>query len=155
MRRRLVIAKAERIDTMQLELEFKDKLAELDKLAGTIDLASTPDGDGKSDPSRPKPKGRRDLGQLKIPEERLEIPDPEMESRVARGEAERIGFEESSKMAWQRGGPRRLVVARVNRSRVCPCQRSAWLALHGPGLLRSPKGRPDALPRRRPPRTNQ
>ena len=42
MRRRIFIAKAERVDTTQLELEFKDKLAELDRLAG-IDIA--PQGD--------------------------------------------------------------------------------------------------------------
>jgi transposase len=117
MRRRLFIAKAERIDTTQLELEFKDKLAELDKLAGTLGIGSplTPSGDGTDDKSgsRPKPKGRRDLRQMAIPEERVEIADPEFEARVARGEAERIGFEESSKIAWQRGGPRRLIVARV------------------------------------------
>jgi transposase len=120
MRRRIFIAKAERVDTTQLELEFKDKLTELDKLAGTIGIGSavgqphSDDSLGDPDaPSRPKPKGRRDLRQVKIPEERVEIPDPELEQRVARGEAERIGFEESSKIAWQRGGPRRLVVARV------------------------------------------
>jgi transposase len=121
MRRRIFVAKAERIDTTQLEIEFKDKLAELDKLAGTIGVgpavgeksADGSQGDGKPDSSRPKPKGRRDLRQVKIPEERLEIADPEFEARVARGEAERIGFEESSKIAWQRGGPRRLIVARV------------------------------------------
>jgi transposase len=118
MRRRLFIAQAERIDTTQLELEFKDKLAELDKLAGTLgigDPLTEPSGagsDGKSG-SRPKPKGRRDLRQVAIPEERVEIPDPEFEARVVQGEAERIGFEESSKIAWQRGGPRRLIVARV------------------------------------------
>src|SRR5258706_14587545 len=35
--RRLVIAKAERIDTTQLELEFATKLAALDALAGQVD----------------------------------------------------------------------------------------------------------------------
>jgi transposase len=40
MRRRIFTAKAERVDTTQLELEFNDKLKELDQLAGT--LASTP-----------------------------------------------------------------------------------------------------------------
>jgi transposase len=117
MRRRLFIAKAERIDTTQLELEFKDRLAALDKLAGTLGMGSplTPSDDGSDGKSgsRPKPKGRRDLRQLAIAEERVEIPDPEFEARVVRGEAERIGFEESSKIAWQRGGPRRLIVARV------------------------------------------
>jgi transposase len=114
MRQRMFIAKAERIDSAQLELEFKDKLAELDKLAGTLDIAGeeqSPDGKGGS---RPKPKGRRNLRKLKMPEARVEIPDPEMETLVAQGKAERMGaFEESSTIAWQRGGPRRLVVSRV------------------------------------------
>lgn len=114
MRRRIFIAKAERVDTAQLELEFKDKLAELDRLAGTVGISTGTDEptDGKSG-SRPRPRGRRDLRQIKMPEERVEIPDPEIERLVAEGKAERIGFEESSKIGWQRGGPRRLVVARV------------------------------------------
>jgi len=117
MRRRIFIAKAERVDTTQLELEFNDKLAELDKLAGTLGLGQSSDapdgGDGKTNGSRPKPRGRRNLRQIKMPEERIEIPDPQIEALVANGQAERIGFEESAKIAWQRGGPRRLVVARV------------------------------------------
>ena len=36
-RRRLVVAKAERIDTTQLELEFAAKLAALDALAGKVE----------------------------------------------------------------------------------------------------------------------
>jgi transposase len=114
MRRRIFIAKAERADTTQLELEFKDKLAQLDKLAGTIGIGS--DGGSANDgtpASRPRPKGRRDLRRITMPEERVEIPDPKMETLVASGAAERIGFEESSQLAWQRGGQRRLVLARV------------------------------------------
>ena len=88
MRRRLFVAKAERIDTTQLELEFKDKLAELDKLAGTLGIGPSltpPSGDGTdgNSGSRPKPKGRRDLQKVAIPEVRVEIPDPEFEARVA------------------------------------------------------------------------
>jgi transposase len=115
MRRRIFIAKAERVDTAQLELEFKDKLAALDKLAGTLGLFGAGDAAGdQGGGSRPKPKGRRNLRQVKMPEERVELPDPEMEALVAAGQAERLGsFEESSEIAWQRGGPRRLVVARV------------------------------------------
>ena len=114
MRRRIFIAKAERVDTTQLELEFKDKLAALDKLAGTLGIGPASDAtDGKNGGSRPKPKGRRDLRQIKMPEERVEIPDPAVEALVAQGQAERIGFEESAKIAWQRGGPRRLILARV------------------------------------------
>lgn len=115
MRRRIFIAKAERVDTTQLELEFKDKLAELDRLAG-IDIApqgDEPGSDGKNR-SRPNPNGRRDLRKIKMPEERVELPDHEMEALVTQGKAERLGaYEESSKIAWQRGGPRRLVIARV------------------------------------------
>ena len=35
LRRRIFVAKAERVDTRQLELEFAAKLAALDRLAGT------------------------------------------------------------------------------------------------------------------------
>lgn len=115
MRRRIFVAKAERIDTTQLELEFKDMLASLDALAGTVGIGPKADGAAgdKPDGSRSKPKGRRNLRQVKMPEERVELKDPEFEALVERGLAERIGFEESSKIAWQRGGPRRLIMARV------------------------------------------
>ena len=116
MRRRLFVAKAERIDTAQLELEFAAKLAELDALSGVIDEPSEDGASGDGKPGskpRPKPKGRRDLREAAIPEERIEITDPEFEALIARGLAERFGFEESCKLGWQRGGPRRIIVARV------------------------------------------
>jgi transposase len=124
MRRRIFVAKAERIDTAQLELEFAQKLAALDALGAELDAQSDSDtlqygepppapGGTPEGKRRPKPTGRRDLREADIPEERVEITDPEFEALVARGEAERIGFEESCKLAWQRGGQRRLVVARV------------------------------------------
>ena len=40
-RRRLFVAKAERVDTTQLELEFASKLAALDILAGLVDDAES------------------------------------------------------------------------------------------------------------------
>lgn len=113
MRRRIFIAKAERVDTAQLELEFKDKLKALDQLAGTLGMAAGTDQPADGGRARPRPKGRRDLRRLKMPEERVEIPDPQLEALVAAGQAERMGFEESSKIGWQRGGPRRLVLARI------------------------------------------
>ena len=118
LQRRIVIAKAERVDTAQLELEFAAKLAALDALSAELDggagaAAPTPAGDTPGSPARKKPVGRRDLRQANLPEERVEIDDPIFEEQVARGEAQRIGFEESYKLAWQRGGLRRLVVARV------------------------------------------
>lgn len=107
-RRRLVVAKAERVDSAQLELEFAAKLAALDALAGMSA------GDANEDPTTPsgrkrrKGSGRRDLHKAPIGEERLEVTDPVLE-----GSAERIGFEESCELVWRRGGFVRLVIARV------------------------------------------
>jgi chromosome segregation ATPase len=39
-KRRLFIAKAERVDTKQLEMEFAEKLRELDAVAGTLGIAA-------------------------------------------------------------------------------------------------------------------
>jgi transposase len=123
LRRRIFMAKAERIDSTQLELEFAEKLAALDELTGKIANDSTPDGietgatGGAGTPGgqRPKdkPKGRRDLSKATLPEERIEISDPLFEDLVRDGKAKRIGFEESYKLGWKRGGHRRLVIARV------------------------------------------
>jgi transposase len=115
LRRRIFLAKAERIDTRQLEVEFAEAQAQLVKLATELGETGEPavqesqDGsDGEGRPSRPKPKGRRNLGDLDIPEERVEILDPALE-----GVAERIGFEESYHAAYRRGGPVRVVKARA------------------------------------------
>lgn len=125
LRRRLFVAKAERVDTAQLELEFAQKLRELDELAGTTGPAEavaegdtapdSQDDDGKAKPSpaRSKPTGRRNLRNAPMEQERIEIPDELFEELVAEGKAERIGFEESYKVAWKRGGLRRIVVARA------------------------------------------
>ena len=123
LRRRIFVAKAERIDSSQLELEFARKLAALDVLAGKIgdDLvaradaaAGNADGSGgaRRDP-RKKPSGRRDLSKATIPEIRVEIPDPVFDALVAAGKAELIDWEVSYKLAWQRGGHRRLAIARA------------------------------------------
>jgi transposase/uncharacterized coiled-coil protein SlyX len=122
LRRRIFVAKAERVDTTQLELEFAAKLAELDRLGGNASPSADDEGgdgdddggdDSPSKGAKKKPKGRRDLRKVPLEEVRLEIPDPLFDELVAKGQAERIGFEESCKLAWQRGGMRRLVVARV------------------------------------------
>jgi transposase len=123
LRRRIFIAKAERIDSAQLELEFAQKLAALDALSaelaekqGTAGAGTGAGGAAGSPGSRPdkkKPTGRRDLSKADIPEERVEIADPVLDDLVAAGKAERIGFELSYKLGWQRGGHRRLVIARV------------------------------------------
>ena len=115
LRRRIFLAKAERIDTRQLEIEFAETQAKLVKLAtelGETGEQTVPEGDAGSDgggrPSRTKPKGRRRLVDLDIPEERVEILDPALE-----GVVERIGFEESYHAAYRRGGPVRIVKARA------------------------------------------
>ena len=115
LRRRLFVAKAERIDTRQLELEFAATLAALDRLSGFAPPApEAGQGGGAAAPQRQsKPTGRRDLRQLPLEEERVEIADELFEKLVAEGKAERIGYEESCKLAWKRGGMRRLVIARV------------------------------------------
>jgi transposase len=118
LRRRIYIAKAERIDATQLEMEFAQKLAKLDALATQLadDAAPPLATESASDPAdlppsaktRSKPTGRRNLAAQDMPEERVEILDPVLE-----GQAERIGFEQSFKVRYRRGGYVRLVVARA------------------------------------------
>jgi transposase len=119
LRRRIFLAKAERIDTRQLEIEFAETKAKLDKLAKELDDGDATEGEGASDdesdgddgrPARTKkqPKGRRNLRELDMPEERVEILDPALEGKV-----ERIGFEETCLLGRRRGGPVRIVMARA------------------------------------------
>lgn len=125
LRRRIFVAKAERIDSVQLELEFAEKRAELAKIAVELGSAASDellvlvdggsdadlDADKSDDPKRKKrgrSTGRRDLREADLPEERVELRDPELE-----GKAECIGFEESCKLSWRKGGPIRTVIARA------------------------------------------
>jgi transposase len=116
LRRRIFVAKAERVDTAQLELEFAATLAALRQLGGEAPIPAS-EARNASPPSsaarKRKPTGRRDLRQLPLEEERVEMLDELFEKLVAEGKAVRIGFEESCKVAWKRGGARRLVVARA------------------------------------------
>ena len=135
LRRRIFIAKAERVDSTQLELEFAQKLSALDALSGRLgeqpmppDVGPCASGGGDSKPAgKKKPKGRRDLREANIPEVRVEIADPVFDKLVGEGKAERIGFEESCKLAWQRGGHRRLVIARA-KYRVLNAQKEFTVA---------------------------
>lgn len=77
------------------------------------DERSAESDDETPQPKRSKPTGRRDLRELPLPEERIEIADPALEELVAEGKAVRHGFEESVSLKRQRGGMRRVVVARV------------------------------------------
>lgn len=111
LKRRIFVAKAERIDAGQLELEFAETKAALEKLAkelGEPAEESSDGDDGNDEKPRSKPKGRRDLRDLPMPEERIELLDDALEGKV-----ERIGFEESCRLGYRRGGPVRIVVARA------------------------------------------
>lgn len=114
LRRRIFVAKAERIDVRQLELEFAHKQAALSELAERLGPALAPElspsDESTPPPDKPKrkPTGRRDLRAIEMEEERCEILDAELEAK-----AERIGFEESVQLGWRKGGPVRIVVARA------------------------------------------
>src|SRR5690606_12139477 len=98
LRRKIFAAKAERIDTAQLELEFADRLAALGEFEKQLEVSEPESTKGTPRKSKPKPKGRRKLADSDLPVERIEIDDPVMEALVAEGRAERIGFEESSRV---------------------------------------------------------
>jgi len=126
LRRRIFIAKAERVDASQLELEFektKQKLEELvQELGGDADESGDSDeagADRNEFGSRPagttpgkaknKPKGRRNLADADhLPERRIEIRDPELERK-----ATFIGWETSYKLGYQRPEAVRVVIARA------------------------------------------
>lgn len=123
LKKRLFVAKAERVDTEQLELEFADKMRELDRIANTLGLGKdsagdTPASDASPDPARtppekPKPKGRRNLRELPLEAEPVVISDPALEALVAEGKVVRHGFEETVRIKRKRGGLRRVIVRRV------------------------------------------
>lgn len=131
--RRLFVAKAERIDATQLELEFAETKAKLDAAAAALDDASrddvndAPSGEPEPDPApatggpadtpkdkRRKPKGRRNLAEQDLEVQRIELLDP---TRAATDEI--IRFEESSKLGYRRGGHVRLVLARAVYKSAC------------------------------------
>jgi transposase len=113
VKRRMFVARAERVDTRELQLEFEALLGKLDQLAGESPAA---DG-GKQPPAskpRNKPTGRRKLEETALPVVPIEISDPLFEELVAQGKAQRMStFEESSKLMYERGGLRRVVMQRV------------------------------------------
>ena len=112
LRRRIFLAQAERIDTEQLELEFAETKAKLNKLKDALGAtAAVPSGipdsqsgvqGAKKLPHGKSPTGRRKLAEEEMPEERVVMDDPSLE-----GVAERIGFEESYKLGRRPGGPYR------------------------------------------------
>jgi hypothetical protein len=123
LRRRIFIAKAERVDATQLELEFEATKKKLDALAAQIGAADreTTASAGTEDevgsrpagkpPAKPKnkPKGRRNLADADhLPERRIEIRDELLASKGTF-----IGWETSYKLGYQRPEAVRVVIARA------------------------------------------
>ena len=126
LRRKLFVARAERIDATQLALEFAETKAKLDALAKELGTElegppwpppdAQPSAAPPSDDDEPKktrkpkttPTARRNLRDEDMPERRIELLDPELE-----GKCERVRFEESYRQGYQRGGPVRILVARA------------------------------------------
>jgi hypothetical protein len=74
LRRRIYIAKAERIDARQLAIEFEQTHRKLQSLARELGDDAPPPPPPATKP-KPKPKGRRDLKSIEMPEERVELLD--------------------------------------------------------------------------------
>jgi len=114
LKKRLFLAKAERVDVEQLELEFARKLAELDALSKRLEpvpawMMATVPGESGGDVGKPAKKtgGRRDVRELELDEVRIELADP-----VTGAVTKQLGYEESYQLAWRKGGFVRVVVAR-------------------------------------------
>lgn len=119
LRRRIFIAKAERVDATQLELEFATTKQKLDALARKLDseagtdahagAGSRPSGKPPRKPQSP-PKGRRNLAEAdELPQRRIEFRDLELEA----GGAAFIDWELSYKLGYQRPEQVRVVIARA------------------------------------------
>lgn len=111
---RLFVAKAERVDTQQLALEFQHKLRQVEELAGTLDMPLDGSDEDESGASKKRTStGRRSLKELPLEEKSVEVSDELMEKLVTEGKAEKCGYATSYKLMWQRGGMRRVAIHRV------------------------------------------
>lgn len=117
LRRRVFEAKAERVDSKQLELELEKTKAELDAMREQIEQATGTklDDDAPSPKSRTRnrPTGRRRLDPASLPTEEVVVTDPEMEALVAEGLAEVVGSDDSTRMKRRRGCTICLVTRRI------------------------------------------
>lgn len=117
LRRRVFEAKAERIDSKQLELELEKTKSELDAMREQIEHATGTKLDDETDSpktrTRNRPTGRRRLDPASLPTEEIVITDPEMEALVAEGVAEITGSDDSTRMKRRRGCTICLVTKRI------------------------------------------
>lgn len=118
-RRRLFVAKAERHEAISEQLTLDALLAQVDTLGQQLEEAThgvdtesknanNTNSGNRRKPSGTAPSGRRNLENSTLPVVRVEILDPILEET-----AERIGFEDSWKLGCERGGRRRIQVARA------------------------------------------
>jgi len=117
LRRRVFEAKAERIDSKQLELELEKTKTELDAMREQIEHATGTKLDDETDSpktrTRNRPTGRRRLDPASLPTEEIVVTDPEMEALVAEGVAEITGSDDSTRMKRRRGCTICLVTKRI------------------------------------------
>jgi hypothetical protein len=122
LRRRIFIAKAERVDASQLELEFEKTKQKLDALARKLEEEAAADATadenvvGSKPAGKPggkaktPPKGRRNLADDDhLPQHRIEIRDLELEKSGATF----VDWELSYKLGYQRPSEVRVVLARA------------------------------------------
>jgi transposase len=129
LKRRIYLAKAERVDTTQLEFEFVKLSAKLDEIvrereeAGEAGEAGEPGAPAGSPPSHPKgrgerakPKGRRPLVDAdRAPDQRVRIENPALQ-----GVAREVGIETSFRIGFQRPKPVLIAVDRVKYEVIAP-----------------------------------
>lgn len=117
LRRRIFEAKAERVDSKQLELELEKTKAELDRVRAEIEAATGTALDAEAPPrgerTRNRPTGRRRLDPTTMPTEELVLRDPTMEALVAAGEAEVVGSDDSTRIKRRRAATICLVTKRL------------------------------------------
>lgn len=121
-KQRLFVAKAERHEAIPEQLTLEALLTQVESLGQQLDEvtrdlntelpeANNATGGSAGNPrksSKSKPDGRRDLENSTLPLVRVEILDPILEET-----AERIGFEDCWKLGCERGGRRRIQVAKA------------------------------------------
>jgi transposase len=106
LKRRLFGTKSERGNTSELQLALGDLLASEAKLQADLDtsIGNANDAAPKPDPpqarGKARPHGRRDLLASKLVRVPVEIRDPALEAQGAR----LIRFEDSTQLAYRRGG---------------------------------------------------
>ena len=112
-KRRLFMAKAERHEAVPEQLQLDLLMQQAEQIGAQLERAeqmlANADSHRKTKRgSAATPKGRRNLAESELPLTRVEVTDPELE-----GKAERIGFEDSWKLGYERGGMRRIQIARA------------------------------------------